>query len=889
MTIYLPPTTILKVDKRKFIRRRTSALWAPTWCRLVGHNIFACMRDTREGVRDPNARGKAAKVGSRYQLEERTASADRNVVCAQPIGASSSELTRTKIPWGRPHKAPVESDVPRRLPNFWNMPTSDTAGDPGEIPKMPAQVGTNSRWQWFWPKTAPPVESDLPRRRHVQSFTGTSSTRGDDDESHKSQQANAAGSWWGWMGRGPVESGAPRRHPNYVASSGSSSGLAVDVKIRGFGEGESRRGWWRTGHVESDLPRRRSMQSFASTMSSAGDSDESHQAIEYDSRRGTWRWGWKGTGPEESDVPRRHADYAGASPCDSPPQQEETIARASRQRGWRRTGPLESDLPRRRSMQSFASTMSSVGGVDDSPGASRATQFDSSQGGRWRWGTGPEESDVPRRHADYAGASPCDSPPQQEETIARASRQRGWRRTGPLESDLPRRRSMQSFASTMSSAGGVDDSPGASRATQFDSSQGGMWRWGTGPEESDVPRRHADYAGASQSDNPSERGVSSQFKSTVVGSARRGWRRNGPVESDLPRRRSVESFASTVTSTGAHQASEYDDSVRGAWRHGLGVPHRDVDYSGSASPSDSPSEQEHGLGSASRGGMRRRGWKKTGPFESDLPRRRTVHSFTSTLDTASLTDFQSSTDDEERGTSPWQVESRGGWISQRPVETNLPHRRSTSVFSAPFASHASSPEVSNIIRPEVVTGSAPGLGGESEPRLGDYSVHSAFPGLGRRPEGDTAGDASTDLNSGLFGLPWGFPGRAPIAVDLPRRVSGYSAQGLQAIDGQGGDSSQDADRFDGKVASSFQAYKISSENMRLMRKPALGHVPIQVDIPRRRSTEFSLSEKDITFLRDDVDGADIPTSQSGMENAGATKIEEPPTSDVLACHTDIRG
>ena len=915
------------------------------------------MRDTREGVRDPNATGKAAKVGPRKQLEEIVID-DQNVRVMQPVGASFWTKTR----WRWPKTAPVESDIPRRLPNFSSTPTtdiSDVDGHPDVCLKKPTQA-TDRGWPWIWTKAGPvesdlprrlrlftatpsnggghdaryeesthgarwrgwmrrgPIESDvprrrfdyasssalqsesgarrdlrggesrwgwrrsgplenyLPRRRFVRSFTVSPSDGADHDESYESQHANE-GRWWGWTGRGPVEVDVPRRRSNFVASSAPRSPEQQhQPDSEDSAESSSRQGRWRwrkAGPLENDLPRRRSVQSFASTMVSDRDYDgsgEPHQAIEYDSRRGTWRWGWKGAGPVESDVPRRHVASLAPSHQEDLTYSEDKLGSASRQGGrpwgWRATGPLESDLPRRRSVQSFASsTTMSAGNV-----ACRATEYDSSRGGRWRWaGTGPVESDVPRRHVDYAGSSA--SCPSSERQVSSYSEEESGSRNVSLESDLPRRRSVLSFASTMMSARGSSD--GSQNAnTQYDSRHGRRrlgWM-GTSPVECDIPRRHVDFvwSPASPSDSSSsERDVPPYTEEGTVGSAstKGGWRRNGPLESDLPRRRSVNSSISAGDRDEAHQAIEHD-SRHGGWRWvrespvESDVPRR---YAGSSvSPTDSPTS-EQGAGSVSGEGIRRRGWKRAGLLESDLPRRRPMHSFTSTLDTASLSDFQSSQSSPDEGagsSSPWQVESRWGWIPRRPVETHLPHRRSSSVFSAAFASHASSLERNDNLRPEVMTGNL--LFVEGEPRADD--------------SGDTTGDASANFGSGLFGLPWGFPGRAPIAVDLPRRVSGVSYQDTTSV----------AARLDGKSGLSYPTSMDSSDNMRLMRKPGWTHLgpnTVQVDVPRRRSTQFSLPQEDVMFLRD----ADDASTQGGEGDTVETKIvllsEELPHTAVLAC------
>ncbi|CAN0033016.1 unnamed protein product, partial [Ectocarpus fasciculatus] len=74
--------------EREFINRRALRLWGKTWFRMVGSNLFACLRDTREGIRDP--------TGSRRQARLR----------AGQIGPYPE--------WSFKLRAPVPIDLPRR-------------------------------------------------------------------------------------------------------------------------------------------------------------------------------------------------------------------------------------------------------------------------------------------------------------------------------------------------------------------------------------------------------------------------------------------------------------------------------------------------------------------------------------------------------------------------------------------------------------------------------------------------------------------------------------------------------------------------------------------------------------------------------------------------------
>ena len=57
-----------ELEARAFIRRYTRRQWCGTWCEMLRHNIFACARDTSEGVRRPRF-SNAARSGPYPPLE----------------------------------------------------------------------------------------------------------------------------------------------------------------------------------------------------------------------------------------------------------------------------------------------------------------------------------------------------------------------------------------------------------------------------------------------------------------------------------------------------------------------------------------------------------------------------------------------------------------------------------------------------------------------------------------------------------------------------------------------------------------------------------------------------------------------------------------------------
>lgn len=42
-------------EERKFVRRYIRRTWASTWCKMLGKNMFACVKDTSAGIRRPQA------------------------------------------------------------------------------------------------------------------------------------------------------------------------------------------------------------------------------------------------------------------------------------------------------------------------------------------------------------------------------------------------------------------------------------------------------------------------------------------------------------------------------------------------------------------------------------------------------------------------------------------------------------------------------------------------------------------------------------------------------------------------------------------------------------------------------------------------------------------
>lgn len=60
----LPTCCASKQEKRKFVRRYVFRSWGAAWCSMLRENMFACVQDTREGVRRPRSAAGTAPVSS---------------------------------------------------------------------------------------------------------------------------------------------------------------------------------------------------------------------------------------------------------------------------------------------------------------------------------------------------------------------------------------------------------------------------------------------------------------------------------------------------------------------------------------------------------------------------------------------------------------------------------------------------------------------------------------------------------------------------------------------------------------------------------------------------------------------------------------------------------
>lgn len=57
-------------EERKFIRGYIFRAWGPTWCRMLGSNVFACVADTTRGIRRVNT--SAARTGPQRDVNPPT-------------------------------------------------------------------------------------------------------------------------------------------------------------------------------------------------------------------------------------------------------------------------------------------------------------------------------------------------------------------------------------------------------------------------------------------------------------------------------------------------------------------------------------------------------------------------------------------------------------------------------------------------------------------------------------------------------------------------------------------------------------------------------------------------------------------------------------------------
>eukprot|EP00752_Nemacystus_decipiens_P015412 g13745.t1 len=593
--------------------------------------------------------------------------------------------------------------------------------------------------------------------------------------------------------------------------------------------------------VEGDYPRIRAGLSAAISGQHSSPEPEDKSDLESGSGRRSGRHRRVG-GPVEDDLPRRRSGYVVGVADQGLSSQDYVLGgkptrtsgrmfyRDERVLGRRGGGPMEDDLPRGRAGFSAA-----VSGHQFSPEPEDQSDLESGSGrrsGRLRRVGGPVEDDVPRRRSGYAvgvaGELPSavvDEPPEGLSTVDRSSG-RHRRGGGPEEDDLPRRRSSHSV-----SVGGerlpleVDEQ--SERQSTIDRGSGHRRRGG-GPEEDDLPRRRSGYSVDVDGQRlPSEADEQLERQSMMYRSSGRDRKGGGPVEDDLPRRRS--SYSANVDGQRlplevAEQSERQPTIDRDSGRHRKGggpeeddLPRRRSGYSVVAAGQRLPSEVDEQF---ERQSMidRSSGRRPWGPVEDDLPRRRTSYSaHVPGIELPSAVNEPS----ERRSAvnrSAWKHRRVGG-----PVEDDLPRRHFgyTDCSASNLGHHAGS--------------TAPSVDGT-----------------------ESHGERGPERSSGI----WGWKTGGPKEEGLPRRNSTYS------VDASGDRTVVKAlvRRWQNDSEASTGNHSHGGESLGSNQGPAnwddfhdavpasepafarwmdATHKPVEIDLPRRRSSQFSLLQKGI--------------------------------------------
>ncbi|CAM9430646.1 unnamed protein product [Ectocarpus sp. 12 AP-2014] len=815
--------------EREFINRRTLRLWARTWFRMVGSNLFACVRDTREGIRDP--------TGSRRQARLRAGS----------IGPYPEWSLKNL-------RAPVPIDLPRRNFGGFNW----YGGQDDDADAITDQRASDRRWRW----KRGPAESDYPVRRSSYSLDSTIAAVGMEKPGQKSspRSADTYGSdeHSGSNESGPIEDSLSLRHSNILIPSAVvedrqgdadpltareyASRVQTILAKRHHGSHRRQNG---AGLIEDDLPRRRiGLVAAPEILDDAVHeqvTDENGAGLESDEgvqgpRR---RRGRRPGEPTEEDFPRRRSsvwsisgfsvDHVDNADVQSVPEHNNDVEYFSDaqgpQNGQSRAhqGPVEDSLPRRR----FCSSSIPMTSVDNSNEAEpqplpeygndleAVVDEDGSQHGWGHRRGGLLEDDLPHRRSGYSATSGFaqhlhEDPglqamhnldtkmwPASHQQSARSERTHKWGE--PAEDDLPRRRSVLFFASTTSmdsiNGFGRQSVPNDDLESDVDDTllQPRRSRPHGGPVENDLPHRRPSFSFRSTfaEDPPVKIGLQAvpehggDALTIVVNRSRQGERagRGGPVEDGLPRRRSV---LLSTTSTSVDSADE-------------------------AFLQSMPGNENHRRSSVDLVGRQRAERRaQEGLVEDDVPRRRSWFSYSDTAaDDVKAPGVQAGheQDDGARSVVPDNDPREGqGRIPGGVVEDILPHRR-------PTFSSTSGCSTDNVDVPDLQTTPADksfrGVVSDDHGQRHGRSRHRGAliedelprrhltydSGMEARVDcGDILGvpvttnyEGDTRADSETFGTRgrWAWNGRKPIQDNIPHRRHGVSETSVMGVDDSG--------------------------------------------------------------------------------------------------------
>ena len=340
-----------------------------------------------------------------------------------------------------------------------------------------------------------------------------------------------------------------------------------------------------------------------------------------------------------------------------------------------------------------------------------------------------------------------------------------------------------------------------------------------------------------------------------------------PVESDVPERRVV----------GAAGAADSFSSV--ALRDS-------ASHFGDGHPNGEGVESNSGKQSR---GLPRLPWGARGPTEVDIPRRRSV-------DTSGHMGVATESEDSDSQLSHLLDSSKGErrpgaafsrlpvGFRNNPTESSLPRRR----FSRDLPGEGSrgSPDAS-MRNGEYEDSSSPDVGDFATEKGGEFAELDVSASHGSRKRGRVRG--------------WGVTSRAPAAVDLPRRRSGYSvdssvhstenasvaAGSLQQV--VANDSRAEGDDSVGDKRGAPSGFGIRGTSV-LAGLTGINRRPVESDLPRRRrSSEFSLPEGGGMPSTEDVSSRGDGTSGTSADKDEAVSESSASSSRGLSRRGSARG
>lgn len=501
----------------------------------------------------------------------------------------------------------------------------------------------------------------------------------------------------------------------------------------------------------------------------------------------------------------------------------------------------------------------------------------------------------------------------------------------PVENEVPRRRGIPGLAAAAAAAAAASSSPPLPGDEQLDregtdESNGGgssgrntrgLPRLSRGAEDpadnnsaagSELPR-----AGLEERQrHPRHRSEGGQGSGAPFSLLSVGFRKN-PTESSLPRRRSVHAPAWGLPVDGS--GGSLDTSIRNELEEDAWGP--DDSHSGGGMGDALAEEEGDGVGlevsasgSSGIGGSRGWGLKRRPPVAIDLPRRSSGYSADTSgrsmggLHTAgcqSLPQQRGNADsgvgymgshpegevaqssDEERmartssGIGGNSVFAGLVGLNHRPVESGLPRRRRSSEISLPEG---------QVVLPVEDTSSRADYGASGASAEENEGISGSAVSARR------GSSSSSSSMSGRRGWGGGLKRILPVAIDLPRRSSGYSADtsgrsvgGLDMAAGQplpqqrahtddmgADDMTIDAESGIGSSRQDPRGNPSVDAGRQGLFPTLVGHkrAPVESDLPRRRPSEYSTAEGAGT-AENGVDNTEAEVVYSDSQNIDSSR------------------